>query len=174
MNDKDSMRHPSRRPSLSALLAEGIGSRRRWGTIQPTLLPMVKFAGEFRVQVTVYPPGTTSREAALITLGQWSTSPAGAVLAAVVGVVVWFGSGLLGPAIATVMAFAVLGLVLAYRSAPLRRGSVVITGRATRRHPDLGTDVAVAIEMLEPLDLIDDPVLYEHQWGTIHHALHNR
>ena len=79
MNDKDPMRHPSRRPSLSALLSDGIGTRRRWGTIEPTLLPMVKFAGEFRVQVTVYPPGTTSREAALITLGQWATSPVGAV-----------------------------------------------------------------------------------------------
>lgn len=174
MNETDTMTDPSRRPSLSALLTEGIGSRRRWGTIQPTLLPTVKFAGEFRVQVTVYPPGTTSREAALIRLGQWSTSPAGAVLVAVTGVLVWFGSGLLGPAIATVIAFVALGTLLAYRSAPLRRGSVVITGRATRRHPDLGAAVSVAIEMLEPLDLIDDPVLYEQEWGTIHHALHNR
>jgi len=174
MNDKDPMRHPSRRPSLSALLSDGIGTRRRWGTIEPTLLPMVKFAGEFRVQVTVYPPGTTSREAALITLGQWATSPVGAVLVAVTGALVWFGSGLLGPTIATVVAFVVIGTVLARRSSPLRRGSVVITGRATRRHPDLGAAVAVAIEMLEPLDLIDEPVLYEHEWGSIHRTLQSR
>lgn len=159
---------------MARSLIEGAPLAARWGRVDVTPHPLVPVLGELSGRISIFPPGATGGERALLSARAFVLSWLGVTVAAMLVGIALAVSGVWMVGVVVAVLLLAAGVAVVAAASPVQ-GRVLtvrvlfrVGHRVEVREAGLSRFLAVASRLDGLRALEDDPVLYELEWGRIY------